>query len=330
MKGDFCVMSDGVIFNVYSGASVYVGISEDGKSKLIRIDEASTEETSKQEQAVNEEIQAYKEREEELKLQNEEIERQLNSEREQVLQLQEQIRIMDAQYKAEATEHSESMIAISTQKDDSVKKLNELKRKYKEVTEQQERDIQRLEERKIELEKQLKNRKEDEELLDELAEQEEKINNLSSQLATANAIIDGLKKKEDKGGRKIVINITEEDKYDGEIRDYILEILDTALNRNTTAGTRLHDVLNDILANNEYKKLHEEQRKKLEDILLRDDFIESKLTELHELGLYEQSRSKHIKFNYYGDNRYYTSVAKTPSDNRTSKNQISDIVNSMM
>lgn len=51
---------------------------------------------------------------------------------------------------------------------------------------------------------------------------------------------------------------------------------------------------------------------------------------LQELGFEITEDGKHYKLTYYGDNRYFTSVAKTPSDNRTGNNTAGNICRDMM
>lgn len=112
----------------------------------------------------------------------------------------------------------------------------------------------------------------------------------------------------------------EEEFYPGEIKDMILSVLDDAA-RNGKKGSRRVDVMKDIVENNEYKHLCDERKIRIKKILKGySRFTASIRQELAELGFKITEEGKHYKLTYYGDPRYWITVAKTPSDGRAGDN----------
>ena len=52
--------------------------------------------------------------------------------------------------------------------------------------------------------------------------------------------------------------------------------------------------------------------------------------DLENLGFTIIEEGKHFKLVYYGDNRYMTTAAKTPSDTRTGSNLAAGIIRDML
>ncbi|MCR4950018.1 MAG: hypothetical protein K6A40_01710, partial [Solobacterium sp.] len=117
----------------------------------------------------------------------------------------------------------------------------------------------------------------------------------------------------------------EKDFYQGEIRDLILSVLSDSIHQ-LQDKSRRQDVVKDIVENNEYQKLSE-QREELVKKLLKDyTGMTPKLRQAFEdLGFVITEEGKHLKLTYYGDGRYYTIFAKTPSDHRSGKNNASKL-----
>ena len=122
----------------------------------------------------------------------------------------------------------------------------------------------------------------------------------------------------------------EDEFYQGEIKEMVLDAIDEKL-KNLSDKTRRFDVLNDILENNDYKKISE-QREKIIKNMFRDYKNMSNVMkqQLQELGLEVAEEGKHYRLTYFGDERYKTTVAKTGSDWREGKNIASTILKSMM
>lgn len=141
----------------------------------------------------------------------------------------------------------------------------------------------------------------------------------------------GLRAKMDRVDMIPILCLGDEDEfYQGEIKEMILDAIDEKL-KNLGDKTRRFDVLNDILKNNDYKKIGE-QREKIIKNMFRDYKNMSNVMkqQLQELGLEVAEEGKHYRLTYFGDERYKTTIAKTGSDWREGKNIAAAILKSMM
>ena len=121
----------------------------------------------------------------------------------------------------------------------------------------------------------------------------------------------------------------EEEFYPGEIKDMILSVLDDAA-RNGKKGSRRVDVMKDIVENNEYQHLCDDRKARIKKTLRGyDRFTAPIRQELADLGFEITEEGKHYKLTYYNDSRYWTTVAKTPSDNRAGDNDALTISGNM-
>ncbi len=112
----------------------------------------------------------------------------------------------------------------------------------------------------------------------------------------------------------------EYDLYPGELKDLILSVLSDSISNLPQKSRRL-DVVRDIIRSNDYRKISEKKAEKIKKLLKNYDGMTPKLKqELEELGLVITADGKHYKVTYYGDGRYQTVYAKTPSDGRSGKN----------
>lgn len=121
----------------------------------------------------------------------------------------------------------------------------------------------------------------------------------------------------------------EDEFYQGEIKDIILSVLDEVA-KNSTGKTRRSDILNDIVKNNSYQHLTDERKRKIKTILKGYKNVSGSMRQaLQDLGFEIIEDGKHYKLIYYGDGRYMTTLAKTPSDGRGTSNEISQICKDM-
>lgn len=118
----------------------------------------------------------------------------------------------------------------------------------------------------------------------------------------------------------IIYQGDEEDFYPEEVKDMVLGVLADALN-NTEKGTRLYDVLEDILANNPYQHLSDERKQRVKNLFKGYKTLTGAMKqELMSLGFEISDDGKHYKITYQGDPRYMVTIGKTPSDNRAGSN----------
>lgn len=140
-----------------------------------------------------------------------------------------------------------------------------------------------------------------------------------------------LKAKIDAAENNPAICLGNEDEYfPGEISDMILNALREYL-KSVKENTREYDVLNDILDNNDYIGTSKNRADKLKNALNGYNNVNAALKRLLEdCGFTITEDGKHYKLIYYGDARYCTTIAKTPSDGRTGKNVAATIIRDML
>ena len=115
--------------------------------------------------------------------------------------------------------------------------------------------------------------------------------------------------------------------YPGEIKDLLLSTLTEAL-KGIQPKSRRSDVIRDIIRNNDYQKLSVAKAEELKRILKNYDGMSAKTrSALKALGFEITEDGKHYKVSYYGDGRYQTVYAKTPSDGRSGKNNAQQTIN---
>ncbi len=122
----------------------------------------------------------------------------------------------------------------------------------------------------------------------------------------------------------------EQDLYPGEVKELVLSALEKYL-EGIKGKTRRRDVISGLIENNGYqhitKKRSETVRNTLKDYTSLTGPVRKALTDL---GFKISEDGKHYKLVYYGDGRYWLSLAKTPSDSRGGKNVVSEIINKML
>lgn len=127
----------------------------------------------------------------------------------------------------------------------------------------------------------------------------------------------------------IIYQGDEEDFYPEEVKDMVLGVLAEALN-NTEKGTRLYDVLEDILENNPYQHLSDERKQRVKNLFKGYKTLTGAMKqELISLGFEISDDGKHYKITYQGDPRYMVTIGKTPSDNRAGSNN-AGMINKIM
>ena len=122
----------------------------------------------------------------------------------------------------------------------------------------------------------------------------------------------------------------EHDLYDGEIKDIIQSVLLEA-RRNMPADSRRADILDDILNSNGYKGFTAERIKRIKELFKGYKTMSSAMRkELEAMGMEITEDGIHYKVKYYGDDRYYTSIAKSASDHREGDNIAHQIIKGML
>lgn len=113
----------------------------------------------------------------------------------------------------------------------------------------------------------------------------------------------------------------EEEFFSDEIKDILLGALKSALDT-TNKNTRNYDVINDIITyNGGYKNIAGKKSSDIKKLLKGYRNVTATMKQaLKNMGFEISDEGKHYKLSYYGDSRYCTTIAKTPSDNKTGMN----------
>ena len=137
----------------------------------------------------------------------------------------------------------------------------------------------------------------------------------------------GLKSKLDSTDSIPILHMGDEDEfYQGEIKDIILSVLSDSLTGINQKSRRM-DVVKDIIGANDYKKQSVAKAEEVKRILRNYNGMTSRLRQdLIDLGFVITEDGKHYKITYYGDGRYHTVFAKTPSDDRSGKNNAQTVI----
>jgi DNA repair exonuclease SbcCD ATPase subunit len=117
----------------------------------------------------------------------------------------------------------------------------------------------------------------------------------------------------------------EQEFFDGEFLEVIVDSLNSALN-NTQNDSRRQHILSAIANSNSAKGELRERRERLKDVLRQYQSMEKHTArELGGLGFTISEDGKQFKITYMGDDRYVFALPKSGSDHRGGLNAASDI-----
>ena len=142
----------------------------------------------------------------------------------------------------------------------------------------------------------------------------------------------GLKAKLDANMSVPVLYMGDEDEfYPGEVKDLLLaQLSEDVQDMDAGKSSRRRDIFEDIIHSNDYQKVSEKKAETIKRILKTYTGMTAPIRqELMDLGFEITDDGKHYKLTYYGDGRYQTIVAKSPSDVRSGKNNTRQIVKGM-
>ena len=129
----------------------------------------------------------------------------------------------------------------------------------------------------------------------------------------------------------ILVSGEEDEFFPGEIKEMVLSALKLALKNQSSRKSRRVDVLRDVIESNDNSNAVEERQDKIKTLLRAYDGITKPLRqELSDFGFEITEDGKHYKLLYFGDGRYSTALAKTPSDFREGKNAAAEIIGKML
>ncbi|MEG3620206.1 hypothetical protein V5T82_17205 [Magnetovibrio sp. PR-2] len=117
----------------------------------------------------------------------------------------------------------------------------------------------------------------------------------------------------------------EQDLFLKERREIVVWALEKALTATNDSSRRQH-IIQDLIEENRTERESERIKKELKKILPSYKGMNAKLrSSLADLGFDISTDGKHCKAIFGNDTRYQFTFPKTPSDNRTGKNMVSDI-----
>lgn len=120
----------------------------------------------------------------------------------------------------------------------------------------------------------------------------------------------------------------EQELYPGEIQDFVLEAIRTALKVSNPEG-RKAAIYEDLLKANSSTGEIETRSAIIRDVLGSGDGLDKHANELKRAGFTITGDHKHYKLVYGDDGRYTFSFGKTPSDYRAAKNNISIVLSKL-
>ena len=167
------------------------------------------------------------------------------------------------------------------------------------------------------------------------AEQEEKektIEELNNKIIALQAENQGLHAKVDSLGEvPLLFYGAEEEFYEGEIRDQILEMLE-GCRHHVQKNSRKEHILMDILANNERSDRLEHMREAIKKILKGYTKVTDSLKrELKDFGFVITKDTGHYKLTYKGDPRYFFIMSGSGSDSKHGGGNLSSqIINKVL
>ncbi|MCM1440622.1 MAG: cell division protein ZapB, partial [Roseburia sp.] len=115
--------------------------------------------------------------------------------------------------------------------------------------------------------------------------------------------------------------------FEGEQHDLLVTILKEAAMRNGSFDTRKYELINSLLENNEYIGGGHEIEDVVKCVLSSGEQINKRdIAELERIGFKLVAEQNHYKIVYRGNERYWFTISKSPSDGRSGYNNASDII----
>lgn len=169
-------------------------------------------------------------------------------------------------------------------------------------------------------------------ILESFDEDMERLQSKIESLTKANHILEmenQLLKEKSNDSKPVLYLAYEEEYFPGEVKEMVLAAVSESL-KEALEGSRRYDLLQDILKCNNYQNLRDNAAGQLKAILKDYKKMDPKSRQaLEDLGFVITEEGKHYKLDYYGKGRYIATLAKSPSDRRCGKNNISILLNGM-
>lgn len=163
---------------------------------------------------------------------------------------------------------------------------------------------------------------------EEISSLEAKVSSVNNELS-ANALkISGLESKL-KGNKPLLFYGNEEDLYEGEIKDFVLSLIEREI-KNIPEKTRKRDVFQSLIESNEYTGTGESIVKQIKTAFKDYSSLAGSTKQILEsLGFEVVVTKEHYKIYFKGDKRYLVILSKTSGDHREGRNFASAITTAM-
>ena len=146
-----------------------------------------------------------------------------------------------------------------------------------------------------------------------------------AEIARLNSEMRRLSSRQSPNQRFLIASGKEQDLYEKEIVDTVLEALTSAL-KGCGDGSRRQHILSDLIDANALSNQREELRSQIKKIFHDYRDMDGKTRNvLTRLGFNLSEEGKHWKAVFQGDGRYTFTFSKTASDHRSGKNTASDV-----
>lgn len=128
-------------------------------------------------------------------------------------------------------------------------------------------------------------------------------------------------------GNSFLSSGSEKEFFPDEKKEFILSVLSDSL-ANIQDDTRKKHIVQDIIQQNTIEDILSKKREEVKRLITDYNGLNGKLKQdLKQLGFSVSDDGKHYKLTYFNDKRYIIPMAKTPSDGRAGKNNVSNINN---
>lgn len=159
---------------------------------------------------------------------------------------------------------------------------------------------------------------------------EDELDKLKAKHQTLTFNFKKLKSATSKEGKPILVFGNENEKYEGEITELVIDVLEDYLD-SLQHGTRKHNLISDVLSSNSFDGSRGSFIEELKQIFNNyNGMTASMKNSLRPLGLEVIEDGNHNYLRFIDDDRYKAVFAKTPSDRRVGSNIIRDVKSALL
>lgn len=150
----------------------------------------------------------------------------------------------------------------------------------------------------------------------QVIEQYDEIDELKAKIRVLQIRCDDLTQTKKTIGSTLLVSGSETDRYEGEVRDVIIDSISKQL-ESAKEFSRRFDILTDVLAHNQPEGKLAEFVAELDSIFQNYDGVTPKIqSSLKAMGLEIEEDKNHNKLKFVDDSRYKMTFSKSPSDKR--------------